>query len=106
VLQNTPQQALQLGGLEMSQFTDLPDLSKFACTVYVHENELGIEAKLHYSRERFTHSAMQQFAERYRALLEIFATPDGLGLAIAKIGLANDISDTAQLFSDPLVVLE
>ncbi|HSF38965.1 MAG TPA: non-ribosomal peptide synthase/polyketide synthase [Thermoanaerobaculia bacterium] len=76
-VQNTPQESLDLPGLQLSAFGRQEETVRFDLTVWVFETETGFSVQWSYSTELFDESTIRLLHDRFAQLLEsITERPD------------------------------
>src|SRR5262249_14646796 len=81
VLQNAPQQALELPGLRLAPWDVDTGTSKFDLTLRLTEWEGGLRGELEYSTELYEEGAAERLVGHYRTLLEAACADPGLPLS-------------------------
>ncbi|WCA72888.1 amino acid adenylation domain-containing protein (plasmid) [Agrobacterium tumefaciens] len=77
VLQNMPQERLELPGLTLRPVTEQRATAKFDLSLYLHETENGLAGTLEYATDLFEHDTIERLKDHYRLLLEgVVADPE------------------------------
>ncbi|MBN1204929.1 MAG: amino acid adenylation domain-containing protein [Myxococcaceae bacterium] len=76
VLENAPQEPLQLPGLTVAPMTLRTRTAKFDLTLSLWESNGGLSGHLEYSTDLFEEETMRRLVARFRRLLEGVDTPD------------------------------
>ncbi|MBW9076289.1 condensation domain-containing protein, partial [Agrobacterium deltaense] len=77
VLQNMPQERLELPGLTLRRVTEQRATAKFDLSLYLQETENGLAGTLEYATDLFEHNTIERLKDHYRLLLEgVVADPE------------------------------
>jgi amino acid adenylation domain-containing protein len=77
VLQNTPQEAIELAGLSLKVMAGDRETAKFDLTLSLTEQEEGVEGWLEYNSDLYDGATIERMLGHYRVLLEgVVATPE------------------------------
>ncbi|HEU4325811.1 MAG TPA: amino acid adenylation domain-containing protein [Roseiflexaceae bacterium] len=75
--QNTPQAAVALEGLRISQLDSADDTAKFELSLVLNESPQGLVGALNYNTDLFREASMRRLLDSFQTLLEgIVADPD------------------------------
>ena len=69
-LQNTPRRELRLRGMEISPFTGGTETAKFDLSLFLGEEEAGLEGGVEYARDLFEAESVERMMSHFRQLLE------------------------------------
>ncbi len=77
VLQNMPQERLELPGLTLRRVTEQRATAKFDLSLYLQETEHGLAGTLEYATDLFEQDTIERLKDHYRLLLEgVVADPE------------------------------